>query len=151
MNIKKKLILPGLVGLSAFTATAGGSLITSSTANADTASASAKTSQSTKQQQDWSKGGHQAGGKTEEVLTGDNLSKATTAAEAAQSGATVKRAETDVDGDGTYEVHMQKSDGSLVTVFLDSNFKVTSSQDGMGKGPRGDQPKQATTSTTTNN
>ena len=36
-------------------------------------------------------------------------------------GATVERAETDAEG-AVYEVHMTKSDGSDVTVKLDSNF-----------------------------
>lgn len=80
---------------------------------------------------DWSHAGHQANGKTEEFLTGDAKSKATAAAEAAVPGATAQRVETDADGDA-YEVHMTKSDGSIVTVKLDSNFKVTSTIDGMG-------------------
>jgi uncharacterized membrane protein YkoI len=77
------------------------------------------------------KGGHQANGKTETALTGDNLTKATAAAKAAVSGATVERAETDAEG-AAYEVHMTKSDGSEVTVKLDTNFKVTDTVDGRG-------------------
>jgi hypothetical protein len=80
---------------------------------------------------DWSKGGHQANGKTETVLTGDDATKATTAAEAAVPGATAQRAETDAEG-AAYEVHMTKADGSIVTVKLDSNFNVTQTIDGMG-------------------
>ena len=80
---------------------------------------------------DWSKGGHQANGKTETVLTGDDLTKATAAAQAAVPGATVRRAETDAEG-AAYEVHMTKADGSIVTVKLDSNFNVTETLDGMG-------------------
>jgi hypothetical protein len=80
---------------------------------------------------DASKGGHQANGKTETLLTGDTKTKAVAAAEAAVPGATVDRAETDAEG-ATYEVHMTKSDGSAVTVKLDSNFKVTDTIDGMG-------------------
>ena len=80
---------------------------------------------------DWSKGGHQANGKTETLLTGDDLTKATAAAQAAVPGATVQRAETDAEG-AAYEVHMTKADGSIVTVKLDSNFNVTQTTDGMG-------------------
>ena len=80
---------------------------------------------------DWSKGGHQANGKTETVLTGDDLAKVKAAAEAAVPGATVQRAETDADGD-EYEAHMTKADGSIVTVKLDSSFNVTKTADGMG-------------------
>jgi hypothetical protein len=80
---------------------------------------------------DWSKGGHQANGKTETVLTGDDLTKATAAGQAAVPDATVQRAETDAEG-AAYEVHMTKADGSIVTVKLDSNFNVTETIDGMG-------------------
>ncbi len=80
---------------------------------------------------DWSKGGHQANGKTEALLTGDDAAKATAAAQAAVPGATAQRVETDADGDA-YEVHMTKSDGSVVTVKLDDGFTVTSTIDGMG-------------------
>ena len=52
-------------------------------------------------------------------------SKVTAAAEAAVPGATVVRVETDSDG-AAYEAHMQKADGSYITVKFDSNFKVTS-------------------------
>ena len=76
-------------------------------------------------------GPHQANGKTEAVLTGDDATKATAAAQAAEPGATVDRAETDADG-AAYEVHMTKADGTKVTVKLDSSFKVTGTVDGMG-------------------
>jgi hypothetical protein len=80
---------------------------------------------------DWSKGGHEANGETEAVLTGDDLTKATAAAQAAVPGATAQRAETDAEG-AAYEVHMTKADGSIVTVKLDGNFNVTDTIDGMG-------------------
>jgi hypothetical protein len=48
-------------------------------------------------------------------------------------GGTVYRIETDA-GDGAYEVHMKKADGSLVTVKFDKNLKVTKVESGMGKG-----------------
>lgn len=63
---------------------------------------------------DESKGGHTANGKAETLLTGTDLEKATAAATAKVSGATVLRAETEADGKGTYEVHMRKSDGSTL-------------------------------------
>ena len=70
-----------------------------------------------------SKGGHQANGKTEVLVTGDDATKITAAAEAAVPGATAQRVETDAEG-AAYEVHMTKADGSIVTVKLDSSFKV---------------------------
>ncbi len=75
-------------------------------------------------------GPHQANGITETVLTGDDATKATNAANAAVPGATIDRVETDADG-ATYEAHMTKSDGSKVTVKMDANFNVTSVEDGM--------------------
>jgi len=68
---------------------------------------------------------------TETPLTGDDLAKATAAAQGAVPGATVDRAETDADG-AAYEVHMTKSDGTEVTVKLDSNFAVTGTANGKG-------------------
>ena len=76
-------------------------------------------------------------GPGETLLTGTELTQATAAAEAAEPGATVVRAETDSSGDSTYEVHMKKSDGSYVTVELDSAFKVTGTESGFGPGPAG--------------
>lgn len=48
-------------------------------------------------------------------------------------GGTVYRVETDA-GDGTYEAHMTKSDGTEVTVKFDKNLKVTKVETGMGQG-----------------
>jgi hypothetical protein len=78
---------------------------------------------------DPSKGGHVANGITETVLTGDDATKATAAAEAAVSGGTVVRAETDAEG-ASFEVHMTKADGSSVTVKLNADFSVASILDG---------------------
>jgi hypothetical protein len=75
-------------------------------------------------------------GPNETVLTGDTADKVTAAAKAAVPGATVIRVETDDEG-SPYEAHMQKSDGSIVTVKLDSNFNVTETIDGFGAGPGG--------------
>jgi len=77
-----------------------------------------------------------AHGPGEKLLTGTAAQKATAAAKAAVPGATVIRVETDSDG-ATYEAHMEKADGSYVTVRMDANFKVTSTESGFGPGPRG--------------
>jgi hypothetical protein len=61
-------------------------------------------------------------GPGETLLTGTDLQKATAAATAAVPGATIIRAETNSSGASPYEVHMKKSDGTEVTVELDSNF-----------------------------
>ena len=148
--IKNKLVIPGVAALGIVAGIAGAGVAANAEGTTSTNSTSSQTSNTTgtssKNQtnqppQGEPSGPHQANGKTETPLTGDQLSKATEAAKAKVAGATVDRAETDVDGDGTYEVHMTKSDGTKVTVFLDANFTVTSTQDGMSKGgPDGGQP-----------
>ena len=79
---------------------------------------------------DPSKGGHQANGITETILTGDTADQVTAAATAAVPGATIERVETDAEG-ATYEAHIVKSDGSHVTVKLGADFSVSSIEDGM--------------------
>ena len=152
MNSPRKLLLSGAL---AGTALVGGALIANlaNAATSDGSSTSATTATTTAPSQsgssgstgtetpapadrgtgthDPSKGGHQANGKTETLLTGDTKTKAVAAAQAAVPGATVERAETDAEG-AVYEVHMTKSDGSEVTVKLDASFKVTDTIDGMG-------------------
>jgi len=93
-----------------------------------------------------------AHGPNETVLTGSDLASATDAAKAAVSGATAVRAETDSAG-SAFEVHMKKSDGTFVTVKLDSSFKVTSTDQGFGPGPAGSPAPdgQAPASGTTTN
>src|SRR5206468_10069421 len=85
---------------------------------------------------DPTKGGHVGqNGTKEELLTGDTADKVRAAAQAAVPGATVDRAGTDAEG-SPYEAHMTKSDGTRVTVKVDSNFKVTNIEnDGAGHGP----------------
>jgi hypothetical protein len=79
-------------------------------------------------------------GPGETLLTGTTASRVTAAAKAAVPGGTIIRVETDSDG-AAYEAHMQKADGSYVTVKLDSSFKVTSTIDGFGAGGhRGSTP-----------
>jgi hypothetical protein len=63
----------------------------------------------------------------ETPLTGDALAKVKAAALAkVGSGATVVRIETDADGQGTYEAHMLKADGTPVTVYFDGSYNVLS-------------------------
>ena len=101
-------------------------------------------------------GPHQANGKTETPLTGDELAKATAAAATAAPGSTVDRAETDADGDA-FEVHVKNADGTQSTVKLNADFSVKTveagHQGGHGKGGHGRKdaaaPASATTPTTT--
>jgi len=139
MNSMRKLLIGGaLAGSTLIGGALGASLIgvagaqtDTSTSTAPAATAPAAPASGTHAAPDPSKGGHQANGITETLLTGDDLAKATAAANQAVPGGTVERAETDAEG-AAYEVHMTKADGSEVTVKLDSSFVVTSTIDGRG-------------------
>jgi hypothetical protein len=73
----------------------------------------------------------------ETLVTGDVAAKVQAAAVAkVGSDATVVRVETDADGNAKYEVHMVKSDGTCVTVFVDDSYNVVSVQEG-GAGGHG--------------
>ena len=82
-------------------------------------------------------------GPGEKLLTGDTASSVEAAALDAVPGGTVIRVETDSDG-SAYEAHMQKADGSFVTVKVDADFHVTETIDGFGgatgTGPQMPQP-----------
>jgi hypothetical protein len=94
-------------------------------------------------------------GPGETLLTGSDLEKATAAATTAVPGATVIRAETNSSGSYPYEVHMKKSDGTDVTVELNSDFGVITTISGFGGGPtngqvpNGHAPDGSTPSTST--
>ncbi len=69
----------------------------------------------------------------EKALSAADAAKVKAAALAAVPGGTVYRVETDA-GDGAYEAHMTKADGTLVTVKLDASFAVIKVEAGMGSG-----------------
>ncbi len=79
--------------------------------------------------------GRRSGHAGETPLTGEDATKATAAAEAAVSGGTVLRVETD--SDGVYEAHVRKSDGTQVVVKLDKDFTVTGVEEFTGRGGHG--------------
>jgi hypothetical protein len=68
----------------------------------------------------------------EKSLSSSLTATLTQKAKAAVPGGTVDRVETD-SGDGTYEAHMTKADGSRVTVKFDKSGNVTGVESGMGK------------------
>lgn len=74
--------------------------------------------------------GHGRHGSPEEVLTGDTATKVQAAAQAAVPGATVERLEKDADGTAPYEAHMEKADGTHVTVYVNADFTVKSIEEG---------------------
>ena len=64
----------------------------------------------------------------ETLLTGDTLAKVKAAALAKVSGGTIVRVATDADGHAKYEAHMTNADGTPVTVYVDENFDVVSTE-----------------------
>lgn len=140
----KKLMLPGMVGLTAFAAVAGSSVLNTLNASAATGTATSSTSSSKPvstpppAQTDPTQGGHVGANGTKEVLlTGDTATSAKAAAETAVPGGTVQRVENDAEG-ATYEAHVTKSDGTQLTVKLDGSFKVTSVDTDAGRPPARD-------------
>src|SRR5207237_2000288 len=121
------MVLGGLFGASLFNGSAGAQ---SSTTTAPTQAGTPAPAQAQPPAFDPTKGGHVGpNGVTEELLTGDTADKVKAAALAAVPGATIQRVETDAEG-SPYEAHMTKSDGSRVTVKVDSNFSVTNVENG---------------------
>lgn len=75
-------------------------------------------------------------GPGETLLTGTTADKVKAAALAAVPGGTIIRVETDNEG-SPYEAHVQKADGTVVTVKVDSSFKVSNTITGFGAGGPG--------------
>ena len=78
----------------------------------------------------------------EKAVSASTAATLKAAALKAVPGGTVYRIETDA-GDGAYEAHMTKADGSQVTVKFDKNLKVIKVEAGMGEGdpaPAGQPP-----------
>jgi hypothetical protein len=74
----------------------------------------------------------------EEALTGDVATKVEAAVMAKYPDATIERTEMDAGGEGVYEAHIIKADGTRAVVFLDAGFAVTGEKDcGPGGGPHG--------------
>jgi hypothetical protein len=67
----------------------------------------------------------------EKAVSASTAATLKAAALKAVPGGTVYRIETD-SGDGAYEAHMTKADGTEVTVKFDKNLAVTKVEDGMG-------------------
>ena len=123
-----------LLGVAGIAGVAGAASTTASTAAASSTSTSTAPSIDP---------GTVAHGPGETLLTGTTATDVQTAALAAVPGATIVRVETDSAG-SAYEAHVKKSDGTYVTVKLDSSFKVTAIQQGFGPGPAGISPSGPT-------
>ena len=118
---------------------AGAAGVASAATNASSSSSTTAPSASSTQQKQPPPPGDPAKmdhGPGETLLTGDTAAKVTAAAKAAIPDGTIIRVETDAQG-SPYEAHVQKADGSNVTLKIDSSFKVTSTENGFGGGPGG--------------
>jgi len=131
-------------GLLAAGTVVGGVLAGTVSASASTTATSASTGTSTAAAQPSTASGPGTGGaapsrsstpvrRDEKAVSTADLVILKAEALKAVPGGTVYRVETDA-GDGTYEAHMTKADGSLVTVKFDKNLAVTKVEQGMGQG-----------------
>jgi len=131
--------LPAAVGLLAAGAIAGGIVAGTMSANAaDTSGTGTSTSSSAANEAPAQTGTLPANNFSSSPVRGDESSVSSTLAATlkqkaeAKTGGTVYRVETD-SGDATYEAHVKKSDGTLVTIKFDKNGNITAVEDGMGK------------------
>jgi hypothetical protein len=121
----------GAVGLLAAGVIGGGVLGSTLSASAD--STAAPTEQSSTAAQTPGRGGAQPVRSDEKAVSSADEATLRAAALKAVPGGTVIRIETDA-GDGAYEAHMTKADGTQVTVKFSEDKAVTGVEDGMGKG-----------------
>ena len=115
----------GALGASLVSGAASATTPTTAASSSSTAATTDSTQTAPPAQADPSKGGHEANGITETLLTGTAKTKVEAAAKAAVPGGTIERVENDAEGDA-FEAHVTKADGSQVTVKLDASYKVTS-------------------------
>ena len=135
-NAWRKKRWVGAVGLLAAGAIGGGMLASALSASAadNAATSSASTvSSATGDARTPGPGGAQPVRPDEKSVSSATAATLRAAALKAVPGGTVYRIETDA-GDGVYEVHMKKADGSLVTVKFGKNLEVTKVESGMGTG-----------------
>jgi hypothetical protein len=75
----------------------------------------------------------------EHLLSGSTAAKVRAAALAKYPSATIQRVETD--SDGVYEAHIVTTAGEQVIVQVGSDFAITGTQTGGGRGPGSGQPR----------
>jgi hypothetical protein len=126
LAITAALVLGVAAGSYGIASAASGNGSSTTTPSTTTPSATAPSAPSAPSGQPW---GHQRSDET--LLTGDIASKVTEIAKQRVPGGTVIRVETDADGNAAYEAHMVKSDGTPVTVYVDKDFNVVSTDSGM--------------------
>jgi hypothetical protein len=132
-KIRTGVITVGVLGAIAFGASAIAGAASNSGSTGATGSQGSQGSGTAARPPDPAKLSHGPG---ETLLTDGTADKVRQAALDKVSGATVIRVETDSDG-SPYEAHLQKSDGTEVTVKVNKQFQVTAVEDGFGGGPGG--------------
>jgi len=132
-KIRTGVITVGVLGAIAFGASAIAGAASNSGSTGATGSQGSQGSGTAPRPPDPAKLSHGPG---ETLLTDGTADKVRQAALDKVSGATVIRVETDSDG-SPYEAHLQKSDGTEVTVKVNKQFQVTAVEDGFGGGPGG--------------
>ncbi len=125
-------IAAGAVGATAIGASAQSTSSTPSAASASSSSSSAGSPGAPNQAPNGGRGSAPVRSDEKSVSAGVAATLKAAALKAVPGG-TVYRIETDA-GDGAYEAHMTKADGSQVTVKFDENLKVTKVESGMGSG-----------------
>ena len=131
---RKRTAAAGLVALGLVAGgILAGSQIAGAAGNSSSSSSSSGTADSQGRGTDPAEMRH---GPDERLLTGSTAATVKAAALKEVPGATVIRVETD-SGDAVYEAHLQKADGTFVTVMFDKQFNVTGTEDGFGPGPGG--------------
>ncbi len=129
----------GVIGATAFGAgaqTTSGSATTASTSSSSTASGSTATPNCPGFAPGHARGNDHGSAPfrdDEKAVSGSTAATLKAAALKAVPGGTVYRVESDA-GDGTYEAHMTKADGTEVTVKFDKFLAVTKIESGMGAG-----------------
>ncbi len=127
------LLAAGVVGGGVLAGTLSASAASSSPSTGASTSSSAATSGGATAR---GHGGAQPIRSDEKAASTATVATLRAAALKAVPGGSVYRIETDA-GDGAYEAHMTKADGSLVTVKFDKNLAVTKVEAGMGTGDPG--------------
>jgi hypothetical protein len=135
----ERVVAVGAVALGLAAGSYGIASAASSGSSGTAAQASPAANQSAPSGQPW--GGQRS---DETLLTDGAATKVKEVALAKVPGATVVRVETDADGHAAYEAHMVKSDGTLVTVYVDKQFNVVSVETGAPAPPGGAAPSSGT-------
>ena len=123
-SIRSKLVTVAAISAAAVGGATIANAATSGSAPTTSTAASSSQQGQPPAQRDSSRGGHQANGKTEALLSGDTAAKVKAAALAKVPG-TVERVETDADHGSPYEAHIRKAEGTQVEVLVNSSFTVT--------------------------